>query len=89
MIIVGLEGQRLLNTKSAIKYVGSQKLLQRAGAAGWISPAWSGGKGGRNLYDLPDLDNVIERLKQGEKLPLLACEIRVLKKGHRQAGGSL
>ena len=100
MILVNsaeLEGSRLLSTKRATNYVGSQKLLQRSVKGKWIAPVWGAGRGGRNLFDVVDLDQVVERLKRGERPPLLECEIRALKarqnkgvaKRRKGKGGSL
>jgi hypothetical protein len=54
---------------------GSSRLRQRLVAAGWLKPVISSGPGGRNLFSAADVATAIERLKGGERPPLLPSEL--------------
>lgn len=55
--------------------VRSQKIVKRAIAARWITPLVKGGRGRQSLYLPSEVSNLINRLKTGERPPLLRCEV--------------
>jgi hypothetical protein len=69
-----------ITTRQVIELIGSSKLLKRALAAkGWLKPVIQGGRGCSSIFDYQDVLKFWERLKTGERPPLLACEIKTRK----------